>query len=126
MLGIMRDLTFLELFPIVGAVWLWGEQWANSVVTFWCDNQAVIHIVNSLTSRSQRVMTLVRTMVLCCLQFNIVFQGRHVPGVDNNIADALFRQQMDRFRALAPGAQVQPNVLPTEVCNLGRLRRKEP
>ena len=36
--GITKDLKFSQLFPIVGVVWLWAESWANSVVTFWCDN----------------------------------------------------------------------------------------
>ena len=65
-LGITRDLTFLELFPIVDAVWLWAEAWANSVVTFWCDNQAVVQIVHPLMYRCQRIMDLARAFTLCC------------------------------------------------------------
>ena len=30
--GLTRDLNFLELFPIIGALWLWAGEWANSVV----------------------------------------------------------------------------------------------
>lgn len=71
--GITADLTFLELFTIVGALWLWGEEWANSTVTFWCDNLAVVHILASLTSQSDRVMHLVRAFILRCLELNIVF-----------------------------------------------------
>ena len=85
------------------ALWLWADEWTNAAVTFWYDNQAVVHVVNSLTSRSQRVMVLAREFTLHCLQFSIVFQVRHVPDVDNSIADALSHQQMDRFMVLAPG-----------------------
>ncbi|XP_053159366.1 uncharacterized protein LOC128347977 isoform X1 [Hemicordylus capensis] len=71
--GITRDLTFLELFPIVVAVHLWAGEFSNSTVQFWCDNQAVVQVVNSQTSRSPRVMGLVRTFVLQCLRANILF-----------------------------------------------------
>ena len=47
--GVTKDLTFLEFFPIVGALWLWAEEWSNVVVRFWCDNQAVVHIINNMT-----------------------------------------------------------------------------
>ena len=82
--AVTRDLTFLELFPIVGALWLWARahERANSVITFWCNTQAVVQIVNSLLSRSQRVMVLVKALTLRCLHFNIVLQARHVPRVD--------------------------------------------
>lgn len=34
--GVLMDLTFLELFLVVEAVHLWGEQFKDSVVLFWC------------------------------------------------------------------------------------------
>lgn len=60
----MKDLTFFELFPLVAAVHIWAEQFANCSVRFWCDNQAVVHVVNKQTSKSRRVMGLVRVFVL--------------------------------------------------------------
>ena len=123
--GVTKDLTFLEFFPIVGALWLWAHEWSNTVVRFWCDNQAVVSIVNNLTSRSERVMRLVRAFTLRALQFNIVVHARHVPGIDNSIADALSRQQMRRFRELAPEARDLPEVFPSEVWQIGVRRRQE-
>ena len=117
--GITRDLTFLEFFPIVGALWLWAEEWADSVVCFWCDNEAVVCIINSLTSQSERVMKLVRAFTLRALRYNILVHARHIPGLDNSIADALSRRQMERFRQLAPEAREFPEVLPQEVWHIG-------
>ena len=90
--------------------------------TFWCDNMAVVHAVNTLTPRFQRVMRLMRAFTLCCFSYNIVFQAHHVPGVNNELAVALSLQQIDRFRALAPGAQAQPEILPQEVWNIGGVK----
>ncbi|XP_053143522.1 uncharacterized protein LOC128341261 [Hemicordylus capensis] len=121
--GVTRDLTFLELFPIVVAVHIWAEEFADSSVRFWCDNQAVVQVVNSQSSRSPRVMVLVRALVLQCLRANILFRSRHVPGIRNDIADALSRFQVDRFRALAPEASLHPDPMPAFLWQLGRWRR---
>ena len=50
-------------------------------------------------------MKLVRRLVIICLKFNIRFKAQYVPGARNEIADALSRFQMDRFRRLAPDAE---------------------
>ncbi|XP_054839956.1 uncharacterized protein LOC129332750 [Eublepharis macularius] len=119
---VVRDLTFLEFFPILVAVFLWGHELANHVVHFWCDNMAVVQVVNSLTSKSVRVMSLVRAFTLKCLQLNILFRARHMPGVDNGVADTLSRQQMDRFRHLAPGADSFPSRMPMGLWRLGKWK----
>lgn len=86
--GVCRNLIFLELFPILVVVWLWGDQLANHSVHFWCDNLAMVQVLNSLISKSHRVMELVRTLTLRCLKFNVLFLARHLLGVDNGVADA--------------------------------------
>ena len=117
--GLLRDLTFLELFPIVVAVYIWHEHFSNKKVLFWCDNLSVVRIINRQTSRSERVMRLVRMLVLTCLKFNITFSAKHIAGTNNDVADALSRFQEERFRSLAPGANQHPEAFPTELWNLG-------
>ncbi|KAJ1099114.1 hypothetical protein NDU88_004218 [Pleurodeles waltl] len=46
-------------------------------------------------------------------------QARHVPGINNDIADALSRFQWQRFCGLAPGADVQKTAIPGELWDLG-------
>lgn len=58
-LGLTRDLTFLEFFPLVVAVHLWPLHLQHQVVKFGCSNLAVDHMVKKLISHSQRVMRLV-------------------------------------------------------------------
>lgn len=69
--GVRRDLTFLELFPILVAVCLWGM--ASHSVHFWCDKMAVVQVLNALTSRSPRVMDLIWHLILRCLRLNMLF-----------------------------------------------------
>lgn len=92
--GVCTDLTFLELFPILVVVWLWGDHMANHSVHFWRDNLVVVYVLNSLNSRSHRVMVLVRAFTLRCLRLNILFWARHIPGLRNEVADALSHKQM--------------------------------
>lgn len=88
----MWDITFLELPPI------FGEEFANKWMFLWCEHMGVADIINHRSSRSHRVMMLLKVFVRQCLNFNIYFFSKHVPGVDNGIADAL-----DRFQERAPG-----------------------
>jgi len=117
-----KHITFLELFPIVLAIILWGEQLCNRKLLLRCDNQAVVDIISRQTSRDQPCMSLVRELVLRCLQHNILIKARHIPGVDNTIADALSRLQVPLFRKLAPTADATMTPIPTVAWEL--LRQK--
>ncbi|XP_077787077.1 uncharacterized protein LOC144328297 [Podarcis muralis] len=119
---ILRDLTFLEFFPIVVAIHLWEDQFRNHRICFWTDNLAVVSVLNKQSSRSPRVASLLRYFVLSCLRLNLHASAKFVPGIDNNIADALSRFQMERFRSLAPDAQQQPQPFPEHLWNIGNKK----
>ena len=53
-------------------------------------------------------MCLVRIFVNLCMKYNVLFHAEHVPGVDNGIADALSRLQLQEFRQLALYADDSP------------------
>lgn len=121
-LGILRDITFLELVPVVLSMEIWGNQLQNKKIMFHIDNIALVDILNSQTSKSKRVMSLVRPFVLCTLQNNIIFRAKHIAGKYNDIADSISRQQWERFRRLAPMAQQNPDEVPDSFhqlfCNM--------
>ena len=118
-LGILKDITFLEFVPIVLSMAIWGSRlqnkkvkFQNKKVKFYIDNRALVDIINTQTSKSKRVMALMRPFILYTLQNNIIFRARHIEGKNNEIADAISRQQWDRFRRLAPQAQANPREIP--------------
>ena len=45
-LGRLSDMTFLEFFPVVVAISVWGSLLANKRIFFHIDNQAVVQIIN--------------------------------------------------------------------------------
>jgi hypothetical protein len=43
---VLSDITFLELFPVVIAVNIWGDLLRNKKILFHIDNKAVVCIIN--------------------------------------------------------------------------------
>jgi hypothetical protein len=108
----------LELFPIIVALHIWGDELRNKKIMFLCDNQAVVHILNSMTSKSDRVMILVREATMRCLDLNIAIRATYLEGKRNIICDSLSRMQMERFWELAPEAEAQPKLIPPRLWNI--------
>ncbi|XP_046567983.1 uncharacterized protein LOC124276384 [Haliotis rubra] len=115
--GTTLDMTFLELFPIVLAIKIWGPQLANKKILFYCDNQAVVAIINKQSSKCP-VMNLLRRLILLCFNHNILFKSKYIDTNSNVIADALSRFQFDRFRAAAPEAKAAPTPIPDTIWQI--------
>ena len=109
------SIVWQELYPIYLACRLWGAQWTTKRIVFFCDNESVVHILNQKTSKSQKIMDLLRPIVLCTLENNFTFTAKHVRGLDNSIADSLSRFQMGRFKQLVPLASPLPCVIPASM-----------
>ena len=116
--GITDDITVLELFPIFVALEIWGQHLSNKKILFKCDNQAVVHILNSQTSKAEYVMVLVRIITLKCLQLNVVLKAEHLSTSRNAVTDSLSRLQMNRFRQLAPEAEPEPEPVPDHLWSV--------
>ena len=113
-----KDITFLELVPIVLGLSIWAHSLQTKKVLLHIDNLALVHIINQKTSKNPRVMALLRSLVLIALQYNIQLRSTHVPGSKNEISDAISRFQWERFRRLAPWANPYPCQVPTEFWSL--------
>jgi len=107
------SMAFLELYPIVVSAMLWGSEWVGKKILFYCDNEATVHIINKGRSQAQPIMKLMRRLTWCAARGNFIITAKHIPGVHNEIADALSRFQISRFRRLAPGATLRPCPCPT-------------
>lgn len=57
-------------------------------------------------------MALIRMLYFCAAIHNIHVIIAHVAGVNNAIAGALSRFQVNRFRQLAPHAEMLPDTIP--------------
>ena len=120
--SVRRDITFLELVPIVLAIWVWSAQFTSKKLLINTDNMALVHILNTKSSKSSRVMSLVRPLVLHCLKHNIQIRCVHVPSYSNAIADAISRLQLNKFRKLAPNADMYPVPVPPALLTILELK----
>ena len=107
-----------ELTPIVFAVALWGPQWAGNKVCCQCDNAAVVCAINKKSARDPTLSRLLRILAMFCAIYDITVVARHLPGVHNTAADALFRDRLTVFLSLNPQASPMPTVVPTQFQEL--------
>ena len=110
--AILRDLTFLEMIPVLLAVFLWHGSFQNRRVHLYVENEALVDVLNKQTSKSKLLMQLVRPFVLTSMKYNIMFKAVHVSSRDNVIADSISRKQWGRFRQAAPEAENEPLAIP--------------
>ena len=100
---------------MVVAAHIWGHMWCRRHVLFHSDNDAVVHILNSRTSKIPCIMHLLRQLLLSAARHSFSFSSQHVPGVNNQVADALSRFHWQRFWQLAPEAQRSPTPVPPQL-----------
>ena len=96
------SIEYLELLGLTAAVLTWGEQLKNQRVQIFCDNEAVVNMVNNVPSSCKNCMYLLRLLVLNNLINNRRIFVKHVRSQDNDLADALSRTQYKHFWRLAP------------------------
>ena len=101
-------ITVMEMYPITAAVETWGRHLRNHCILFFSDNQAVVDIMNKLTSKDKNIMILVRRLTVCA---NFLFRAKHIPGVHNVTADLLSRFQFTKAKQQAPWLEHQQTVI---------------
>lgn len=85
----------------------------NHCILFFTDNEALVHVINKQSCHDKSLMFFVRKLVAICLEYNILFRAKHIPGVHNTLADCLSRLQVQNFRELAPAhMDLQPTAIP--------------
>ena len=104
---LQKSIEYKELYAIVAACATWGAEWTRKRILFHCDNLSIVDCLKSGSSRSPPVMSLLRALFLVCAQHSFTMSAKHIPGVANNIADAISRGLLQRFRQLAPTARPQ-------------------
>ena len=96
------NIAILEFYPIVLSLYLWGAAMSNQCILFFTDNESLVHVINKQSCKDKTLMVFVRQL----------FKAKHIPGIHNNLADALSRLQVQTFRQLAP---VHMDPFPTEI-----------
>ncbi len=113
-----ESITLKELLPVVLACAVWGEQWRERVVHVHCDNLGVVALVNSGYSKVPPIMHLLRCLFFIRAHFQIEVLTVHVPGVENSLADAISRNNLQTLFLQVPGAVARRAIIPANLLSL--------
>ena len=112
------SIAFLELFAVLASIFVWGHRLRNHQIVVFSDNEAIVQVWKSGSSRDKPIMRLIRALFFKSVEFNISIELKHVPGSSNKLADLLSRLQVSRFREECHGAEDLPTVIPTSIWDL--------
>ena len=93
------SIEFLEMYTLTAVIITWSEEEClnYSRITIFCDNEAVVHIVNKMASSCKQCMKLVGILSLDGIKHNWKIYVRHIISWDNILSDALSRLDYQRI-----------------------------
>ena len=100
----------LEMLNISVALKVWAKAWAGLRIEIYCDNAAVVAVLQSGRTRDADLATISRNIFMLAAKFDIFLKISHVPVKHNVIADLLSRwqgsiQNIEILSQLVPKAQ---------------------
>ena len=117
------SIAYLELFALCAGVLTWEDhpELCNCRVTVYCDNTAVVEMINSMVSGCKNCMYLLWLITLNGLKFNRRLTAQYINTRENCLADALSRNQMDRFHKLGPEMLDTPDQIPNWIWPISQI-----
>ena len=82
------------MLNILVAIRTWTSQWLGKVVKIFCDNAAVVSVLNSGKTRDMTLAAIARNIFMETAQADISLRTVHIMGRINEIADRLSRWNM--------------------------------
>ena len=117
------SIEYLELFAVAVAIMNWIKFFKNKRILLYCDNQAVVHMINGTTSSCGQCMVLLRLIVLEGLLHNVRISARYVKTKNNGKADALSRLDFKRFHKLTENQNMNrdPSNIPEMIWPIEKI-----
>lgn len=100
-----KSITYRELLALVVAVATFGRYLVGKRVIFHIDNIACVYIVNSVYSKCEEMMVLVRRLYWLLSEYQMECHAVYINTKLNHCADSLSRLDMDRFRYYSPESE---------------------
>ena len=88
-------IVHLEMWNIVIALRMWGHLWCHSSIQIFCDNLAVVQVMNTYKTKDPFLSICDRNVWLLAASHDILLQVHHVRGKDNAEANLLSRLYSD-------------------------------
>ena len=110
-----QEIATKELLPIVWAACVWSRFCFSAHITCFCDNMAVVHMLNNCSAKDDCLMHLMRCLHFVSAHYHFSISAVHIAGKTNVAADALSRDSRDSFLLLSPQACKTPTVIPEAI-----------
>ena len=81
----------LEMLAVLVAVRFWGIRYRGGKIQIFCDNEAVVKVINTNRTRDEFLATCLRNLWLEVSVYGFELRAIHLPGVENRVADWLSR-----------------------------------
>ena len=88
------QIVHLEMLNILVALRVWGSQWLHKRISIACDNEAVVHILNSGKTRDFTLAAIAHNIQLKLATYSIEIKVVYISGKSNIVADLLSRWSM--------------------------------
>ena len=112
------SIEYLELLGLAAAILTWGHQLQNNRVVVYCDNQAVVGMMNKMSSSCKNCMYLLRLITLNNLIYNRRIFVSYISTSKNDFSDALSRLQFNRFWKLVDQKGIKMKEYPSKISPL--------
>ena len=89
------NIVHLEMLNILVALRVCNQCWAKSRVRIACDNEAVVHVLNSGRTRDLTLAAIARNIQLQVATWDLNLQVIHIAGNENHVADLLLLFTLD-------------------------------
>ena len=86
----------LEMLAVLIGVRIWGKSLQGLRLQIYCDNSAVVDVINSSKTRDPFMASCLRELWLEVSTYCFELRAVHLPGEDNRVADWLSRWNLGR------------------------------
>ena len=98
----------LEMLNLLVATRLWTDHWSSQKVVLFCDNQAVVSVLNNGRTKDRTLGAIARNIQMIAAIKDINLNVVHILGKNNTVADLL-----SRWDITANNYQKLANLLPS-------------
>ena len=84
----------LEMLAVLVGVRIWGSQFEGQKIQIFCDNIAVVQVINSSRTRDAFLASCLRELWLEVSTHEFELRAVHLPGEENRVADRLSRWEL--------------------------------
>ena len=120
------SIAYLELYALTACVLAWEAELHNLRMILFCDNQSVVQMINSTSSKCINCMFLLHILVLSGLRFNRRIYASYINTKLNDQADALSRLKLGRFfKICKSGTDAEPTQLPAQIWPIDKIWQRQ-